>query len=154
MASGFAPSVDCATALAMVAAFKPKRYGSNGSGHDPNQLESPVRDDGADHDFHKRPLRMAPADRPPIEGPLVRDGNAELDAFDDFAGLERMIRTAIGAIAKHLPDGETLAKIGRDRCVIGHERRGQCGGVRCDAGSEIEGDAIEVVALTRWTGRA
>src|ERR1700690_4512709 len=79
---------------------KPKRYWSYSSGHDANELERSIRDDSTDDDFHKRPLRMAPADRPAIKGALVRSGNAELDAFDDFAGRQRMIGAAVGAVAE------------------------------------------------------
>src|SRR5262245_8984615 len=60
-----------------------------------------------------------------------------------------MIGVAIATVAEQLADRESLAAIGRDRRIVSKQRRGHRGGMRRDAGTEIEDDAVEMIARAR-----
>src|ERR1043166_9437080 len=60
-----------------------------------------------------------------------------------------MIGTAVRAVTEQLTDRKPLATVGRYCRLIGEQGGRHRGRMRCDAGAEIEGDAIEMIARPR-----
>src|SRR5882724_5138543 len=57
-----------------------------------------------------------------------------------------MIGAAVRTVAEQFGNRKCLAAIGGDNSLVSKQRRRHRGGMRRDAGAEIEGDAVEMIA--------